>query len=154
MTELANEESDVAKPSSRFEMSKEANELRKKGQFEKALPLYRKLSKDDSDSYSAAGFLRCLRELRLFDEALPLCFPPNEKHLTLDWYRNEVVWTLIQGKLKELDESATIDEVVNAAELIFALGPKGIIAKWSIVLRVLKPAKSRSRYPRAYARGT
>jgi hypothetical protein len=70
MTELADEGSVIANPSNRFEMSKVANDLRKKREFEKALPLYRELSKDDSDSYSAAGLLRCLRELRLFDQAL------------------------------------------------------------------------------------
>lgn len=146
MTELANEGSVIAEPSSRFEMSKVANDLRKKREFEKALPLYRELSKDDSDSYSAAGLLRCLRELRLFDQALPLCIPTNRKHLALDWYRNEVIWTLIQGKLQEFDESAPLDEIVNAAELILALEPKGTVAKWSILRRVLKAAKLRNRW--------
>jgi tetratricopeptide (TPR) repeat protein len=103
-------------------------------------------SKDDSDSYSAAGLLGCLRELRLFDQALPLCIPNNRKHLALDWYRNEVIWTLIQGKLQELDESAPLDEVVSAAELILAFEPKGTVAKWSIVRRVLKAAKLRNRW--------
>ena len=131
MPELANQKSVIAKSSNRFEMSKEANELRKKREFEEALPLYRELSKDDSDPYSAAGLLRCLRELRLFGEALPLCIPANRKHLALDWYRNEVIWTLIQGKLQELDESATVDQVVSAAELVLALEPEGIVAKWS-----------------------
>jgi tetratricopeptide (TPR) repeat protein len=146
MTELANEESVVAEPSNRFEISKVANDLRKRREFEKALPLYRELSMDDSDSYSAAGLLRCLRELRLFDEALPLCIPTNRKHLTLDWYRNEVIWTLIQGKLQKLDESAPLDEVVRAAELILGLEPKGTVAKWSIVRRLLKAAKLRNRW--------
>ena len=146
MTELASEESVIAEPRNRFELSREANDLRKKGEFEKALPLYRELSKDDSDSYSAAGLLRCLRKLRLFDEALPLCIPANRQHLALDWYRNEVIWTLIQGKLQELDESATVDGVVSTAELILALEPKGAVAKWSIVRRVLKVAKLRNRW--------
>lgn len=146
MTELVNEESVIAEPSNRFEMSKEANDLRKKREFEKALPLYQELSKDDSDSYSAAGLLRCLRELRLFNQALPLCIPTNPKHLTLDWYRNEVIWTLIQGRLRELDESAPVDEVVSAAELILALEPKGTVAKWAIVRRVLKAAKLRNKW--------
>jgi tetratricopeptide (TPR) repeat protein len=146
MTELANEGSPIVDPSNRFEMSKVANDLRKKREFEKALPLYRELSKDDSDSYSAAGLLRCLRELRLFDQALPLCIPTNRNHLVLDWYRNEVIWTLIQGKLQELDESAPLDEVVSAAALIFALEPEGTVAKWSIVRRVLKAAKLRNRW--------
>jgi hypothetical protein len=56
MTELTNNGSIVAEPSNRFEMSKLANEHRKNGELEKALPLYRELVKDESDSYSAAGF--------------------------------------------------------------------------------------------------
>jgi tetratricopeptide (TPR) repeat protein len=146
MTDLVNEESVITEPSNRFEMSKRATEFRKKGEFGKALPLYQELSQDDSDSYSAAGLLRCLRALRLFDQALPLCIPTNPKHLTLDWYRNEVIWTLIQGKLRELDESAPVDEVVSAAEQILALEPKGTVAKWAIVRRVLKVAKLRNRW--------
>lgn len=146
MPELVNEEPVHSKPSTRFEISKEANDLRKKGEFEKALPLYRELSKDDSDSYSAAGLLRCLRELRLFDEALALCIPINRKHLALDWYKNEVIWTLILGKLQELDETATVDEVVSLAEVILSLEPTGTVTKWSIVRRVLKTAKLRNRW--------
>lgn len=146
MTELANEESVIPEPGNRFAMSKEANNLRKKREFGKALPLYRELSRDDSDPYAAAGLLRCLRELRLFDQALPLCSPTNLKHLALDWYRNEVIWTLIQGKLQELEEPTTVDEVVSAAESILALNPKGTVAKWSIVRRVLRPAKARNRW--------
>lgn len=112
----------------------------------KALPLYRELSKDNSDSYSAAGLLQCLRKLHLFDEALPLCITANQTYLALPWYRNEVIWTLIQGKLQKLHESATVDEVVTAAELILALEPKGTAAKWSIVRRILKVAKLRNRW--------
>ena len=81
MSELTNDGSIVAEPSNRFEMSKRANEHRKNGQLEKALPLYRELVKDDSDSYSAAGLLHCLRKLHLFDEALPLCTSASQKHI-------------------------------------------------------------------------
>ena len=47
MTELTNDGSIVAEPSNRFEMSKRANELRKNGELEEALPLYRELVKDE-----------------------------------------------------------------------------------------------------------
>ena len=95
----------------RFEISREANALRKSGEFGKALVLYRELSKDESDPYAAAGLLQCLRKLRLFAEALPVCTKTPQKHMELDWYRNEVIWTLIQGKLKILDESTAVEEV-------------------------------------------
>ncbi len=146
MTELANEESVIIEPSKRFEMSKGATELRKKGEFERTLPLYRELSKDDSDSYSAAGLLHCLRKVRLFDEALALCIPANPRHLALDWYRNEVIWTLIQGKLNRTNEKTPVQELESIAELILTLEPEESTAKWAIVRRVLKAAKSRKKW--------
>jgi tetratricopeptide (TPR) repeat protein len=140
MTELTNNESIVDEPSSRFEMSKRANELRKKGKLAEALPLYRELLKDDSDSYSAAGLLHCLRKLRLFDEALSLCTPVSHKYMLLDWYRKEVIWTLIQGKLRVMDDTASIPEVVSVAKSILALEPKDYSARWRTVHPVLKKA--------------
>jgi hypothetical protein len=133
MTELTNDESIVDEPSNRFEMSKRANEFRKNGELAEALPLYRELLKDDSDAYSAAGLLHCLRKLRLFDEALSLCTPASQKHMLLDWYRNEVIWTLIQGKLRMMDDTASVPEVVSVAESILALKPKDYSARWRIV---------------------
>jgi hypothetical protein len=146
MTELAEEELSFPESSARFEMSREANNLRKSREFGKALPLYRELAKDASDPYAIAGLLHCLRMQRMFEEALPLCSPPNSEHLELDWYRNEVVWTLIQGRLQQLEENASADEVVSEAESILSLEPKGSVAKWSIVYRVLKAAKTRNRW--------
>ncbi len=146
MTELANEESVIVEPRKCFEMSKAATELRKKGEFERALLLYRELSKDDSDSYSAAGLLHCLRKLRLFDEALALCIPANQRHLALDWYRNEVIWTLIQGKLNRTTEKTPVQEVESVAESILACEPGESLAKWTTVHRVVKTAKSRKRW--------
>jgi tetratricopeptide (TPR) repeat protein len=146
MPELTDNESVHSTPGDRIAMSKEATDLRKDGQFNKALPLYRELSKDDSDPYSAAGLLHCLRKLALFDEALRLCTPTNEKHMALDWYRNEIIWTLIQAKLNKLDEKSPVEEVVSVAEAIFALQPRDIFTKWRVVHRVLKVAKSKSRW--------
>jgi hypothetical protein len=140
MTDLPNDGSVVAEPRTRFEMSQRANELRKNGKFDEALPLYRELVKDDADSYSAAGLLHCLRKLRLFDEALSLCTPASQKHMLLDWYRKEVVWTLIQGKLRVMDDTASVPEVVSVAKSILALEPKDYSARWRTVHPVLKKA--------------
>lgn len=43
--------------SSRFDKSREATELRKSGQLQKALVIYRELANDVTDSYAAAGLL-------------------------------------------------------------------------------------------------
>jgi tetratricopeptide (TPR) repeat protein len=140
MTELTNDGSIIVEPSSRFERSKRANELRHNGKVEEALPLYRELLEDESDSYSAAGFLHCLRKLRLFDEALSLCTPPSQRHMLLDWYKKEVIWTLIQGKLAVMDDTSPLAEVVSVAESILALEPKDYSARWRTVHPVLKKA--------------
>ncbi|MGH8544346.1 MAG: tetratricopeptide repeat protein [Gammaproteobacteria bacterium] len=146
MPELTDNESVQSKPSNRIEMSKEANDLRKKGEFDKALALYRELSKDDADSYAAAGLLHCLRKLHLFDEALPLCTNSVQNHIAFDWYRNEVIWTFIQGKLEKLAESVPVEQVVSVAGSILALEPKDNGTKWRIVHRVIKAAKARHRW--------
>jgi len=142
MPELTENEPVHSTPSNRIQMSKEANDLRKKGEFDEALALYRELSKNDSDSYSAAGLLHCLRKLHLFDEALTLCTPTNQKHMTLDWYRKEVIWTLIQGKLSTIDDNRPIQEVVSIAESILTLEPTDHTIRWRIVHPVLKRAGS------------
>lgn len=129
-----------------FDKSREANELRKSGQYEEALVLYRELSEDYFDSFTAAGLLHCLRKLGLFEEALPLCTDMLQRHRASDWCRNEVIWTLIQGKLEKLDESASMEETMSVAQSILALNPKENATKWRIVRRVLKAAKSHNRW--------
>ena len=146
MTEPTNDGSIVAEPSNRFEMSKRATEHRKNGELEKALPLYRELSKDETDSYSAAGLLHCLRKLHLFDEALPLCRRASQKHMLPDWYRKEVIWTLIQGKLNTMDNTAPIQEVVSVAKSILALEPRDYSARWRTVRPVLKTAGAHKKW--------
>ncbi len=130
----------------RYDMSQKANELRKNKEFENALVLYRKLSKDSSDSYSAAGLLHCLRKLKQFDEALSLCSEPSRTHLALDWYKNEVIWVFIEGKLNRLDDTASLEDLVRTAESILALQPQDTTTKWTVVRRTLKAAKSKSRW--------
>jgi hypothetical protein len=146
MTDLPNDGSDVAEPSTRFEVSQRATELRKNGKLEEALPLYRELVKDDADSYSAAGLLHCLRKLRLFDEALSLCTLASQKHMLLDWYRKEVIWTLIQGKLRVMDDTASVAEVISVARSILALEPKDYSARWRTVHPVLKKARGHKKW--------
>jgi hypothetical protein len=128
------------------EKSREANDLRKSGQVEKALILYRDLSKDSHNPFVAAGLLHCLRKQGLFEEAIPLCDSILHEHMSSVWCKTEVIWTLIQGKLERLDESASVEETVSIAESILALNPKDNVAKWCIVRQVVKSAKSHKRW--------
>ena len=52
------------------EQKQKANGLRKAGDFEEALPLYRDLWEKTADKFDGAGLLHCLRKLELFEEAL------------------------------------------------------------------------------------
>lgn len=130
----------------RFEKNKQANELRKNGQFQEASLLYSELLADDFDFFVAAGLLHCLRKQGRFEEALKLCTDALSGHELNNWCRNEVIWTLIQGKLERLAESATIDNYVSTAESILALGPIDPTPKWRIIRQVLKAAKSCGRW--------
>jgi len=150
MTELAKQMDETHsipnQQENRFALSRKANELRKNGEFEKALALYRDLTNDNSDAYAAAGLLQCLRKLRLFEEALSLCDDVPLQWVSLDWCRREIIWTLIQGKLITFDDKTSLEDVISTAESILALEPKESGTKWSIVRRVLKAAKARNRW--------
>ena len=82
----------------------EANKLRKAGNFEEALPLYRNLWKETGDAFDGAGLLHCLRKLKLFDEAIIFADELIVKYSDFDWCQNEVIWTYIQGILDKINE--------------------------------------------------
>jgi hypothetical protein len=52
------------------EQKQKANKIRKAGDFEGALLIYRNLWKETEDMFDGAGLLHCLRKLKLFDEAI------------------------------------------------------------------------------------
>lgn len=128
------------------EKSLEANRLRKSGELEKALPLYRELCADARDQYSVAGLLHCLRKTNHFEEAIPLCNVVFSHFLDSEWCRNEAIWTLIQGQLEKLEEGTPVEKVVSIAHEIFSFGPTEPSTKWRIIRRVLKAAKARARW--------
>ena len=127
------------------ERKQKANRLRKEGDFEGALLLYRDLWKEVPDKFDAAGFLHCLRKLKLFDEALPLAGELIVKYPDFKWCRNEVVWTYIQGTLDKLDEDEPVKKVVEIARRIMSLNPEDLAAKM-VVFKVLKSAKSSNQW--------
>ena len=86
----------------------EANELRKKGDFSGALPIYRTLWQETGDKFDGVGLLCCLRKLDLFDEALVLADELIMKFPDFNWCKLEVVWTYLQGKLEKLNEKSEI----------------------------------------------
>jgi tetratricopeptide (TPR) repeat protein len=119
----------------------EANSLRKKGQIQEALPLYRELWGKTRDEFDGAGLIHCLRKMELFDEAIVLADEMLKKYPDFDWGRNESIWAYIQGALSVLGEETPIQTLVDKANHIMSLNPKGLAAK-AVVFKVLKLAKS------------
>ena len=118
-----------------------ANELRKAGNFEEALLLYRNLWKETGDKFDGAGLLHCLRKLRLFNEAVSLAEQLIAKFLDFKWCRNEIIWTLISGLLYKLEETEPLEKVQQTAQRIMDLNPEDLAAKM-VVFKVLKSAKA------------
>jgi ribonuclease HIII len=118
----------------------EANDLRKKGNFQEALPIYRDLWINSKDKFDGAGLLHCLRKLELFDEALPLADELISLYPSFNWCRLEVIWTYISGKLRLLNDGETLENVVNVAQRIMNLNPDELAAKM-VVFKVLDSAK-------------
>lgn len=124
----------------------EANELRKKGEFAKAIEVYRDICGDDSDPYVIAGLLHCLRKTSQFSEAFVLCEIVEAKHLNSVWCRNEAIWTIIQGSLERLDEQASFDEIYQLANYVMKFKPHEAQTKWRVIRHVLKSAKKHRRW--------
>ena len=118
-----------------------AKELRKGGNFEEAVGLYRELWEESGDSFDGVGLLQCLRKMELFDEAVPLAEDLIVKHPQFNWCRNEVIWTFISGVLYKLEENEPLEKVIKTAEKIMDLNPNGLAAKM-VVFKVLKSSKA------------
>lgn len=123
------------------EQKQKANAIRKAGDFEEALVLYRSLWKETGDKFDGAGLLHCLRKLELFDEAIIIADELIGKYPDFKWCRNEVIWTYIQGILDKSNEERLLEEVIEIAKRIMSLNPDGLASKM-IVFKVLKSAKS------------
>lgn len=123
------------------EQKQKANQLRKAGEFEDSLQLYRSLWEGEGDKFDGAGLLHCLRKLGLFDEAVVFANELIDKYPDFDWCRREVIWTLISGQLNKLEETEPFEKVLQTAQKIMDLRPDEL-AKKKVVFKVLKSAKS------------
>lgn len=122
-----------------------ANKLRKAGDFEEALYLYRNLWKETTDKFDGAGLLHCLRKLEFFDEAAIFADELIDKYSDFDWCRREAIWTTISGKLNKLEETASLENVLQIAQKIMDLNPDDLARKM-VVFKVVKSAKYSNRW--------
>jgi len=123
------------------ERKQKANELRRAGNFEEALLLYRNLWKETGDKYDGAGLLHCLRKLELFNEAISFAEELIAKYPDFNWCRNEVIWTLISGTLYKLEETEPLEKVLQVSQKIMDFNPDYLAAKM-VVFKILKSAKT------------
>ena len=107
----------------------EANRLRKEKKFSDALPLYEKIWPKTGDKYDGAGLLNCLRKLEEYEKAIVLARELYKKFPDFQWTKNEIIWTLIYGRLRKLDENASLDSVLKVANSIMKLKPQDLAAK-------------------------
>jgi tetratricopeptide (TPR) repeat protein len=123
-----------------FDLKKRANEFRKAGNIQEALPIYEKLWKISGDSYDGAGLLHCLRKSHNFDRAIPLAEELIRKFDSVNWIKIEVTWTFISGILEVIGDEAPLQNIIDIAQKILDLKPD-LIAQKIVVFRVLKSAK-------------
>lgn len=117
-----------------------ATELRKSQNHIDALTLYRELYDEIDDKFNASGLLHCLRKTDNLEEAVQLADEIKIKYLDFDWFKNEIIWTFIQGRLLKLPEDDNINETITIANQILELKPDGF-ALTITIFRVLKVAK-------------
>lgn len=120
-----------------------ANFYRKKGDFDKAIPLYENLWRETADPFDGTGLLCCYRKKKLFDKAIPLAEELCKGHTELTWAAREICWTFVQGRLQTFDESTPIKKVVEVADTVLQYSPD-FLAKKLAVFRVLKCAKNKN----------
>jgi len=123
-----------------FEKKLKANELRKSGNYQDALVIYKELHQENSDQYTHAGYLHCLRKLKQFKEALPLADSLIGKFPGFDWVTTEIIWTYIEGLLNPIPQEESLSITISVANKILQLQPNQIASN-VINMRVCKAAK-------------
>jgi tetratricopeptide (TPR) repeat protein len=123
-----------------FQQKEQANTFRKQGLLEDALPIYKKLwTSPTKDKFDAAGYLHCLRKLKISEEAMELAIECEKLYTNFTWCRIEIIWTYI-GSLKQQKENASLASVLPLAIKIMNLSPDDL-QKNITVLFVLKKSK-------------
>jgi len=124
----------------RIDISKQANNLRKSGNYEEAKKLYIELWRDERDKFVASGLLHCFRKLGNFEEAFELIETVESDYSDFQWWILECTWAIIQGKINVLPDNIETKLLVEVAQEVINLNPEMIALK-SVVFKVLKSAK-------------
>jgi tetratricopeptide (TPR) repeat protein len=123
-----------------------AKELRKAGQYDQAIALYKPIWEEKKDLFDGAGLLYCYRKNIDYSEAISVAdyisrkYKDIEKRKENEWPRNEAVWVYIYGVLNKYDEKVKISDVGVMLEKILKLEPQPK-DKNKAILKALKLAK-------------
>ncbi|WP_342762066.1 tetratricopeptide repeat protein [Bacillus sp. BR3(2024)] len=128
-----------------IQQKQKANDLRKAGQYNEALTIYEELWGISNDHFVGAGLLHCLRKQKEYEIALEYISQLKSEYLELDWFKNEVIWTYIEGDLLQGRGKDPMGETLNAAKRILDLNPNDI-ALQKVVFQVLKVAKEANKW--------
>lgn len=128
-----------------YDLKRSANELRQAKKYPEAKALYESLYPKTKDLFDGAGLLHCLRKLDLDEDAIQLAKELEDKCSTLDWCRNEVIWTYTNNILLKFNDDAKLEEVIPVANKIMNLHPEGLAIKL-VVFKVLKTAKKENKW--------
>ena len=125
--------------SSVYDKKSLANEYRQAQNYSSSLEIYRELWHETNDDYDFAGLIHCLRKLERYEEAISLIENLHTNFVQCNWANNEVVWTLIKGKLQKINGD-DLEETVELAKKILLFNPEFLPLKL-VVFKVLKSAK-------------
>lgn len=123
------------------EKKQKAEQLRRSGDFDGAIQIFRELWNENKDPIVGAGLLYCIRKLKLFEEAIPLADELINNYSNIDWVRNEFIWTYISGILQKFDINEPLDKLLQIAQKIMDYNPEDM-AKKMIVFKVMEVAKA------------
>ncbi len=129
----------------RSELRSQAKELRLAANYKGSLPLYQELWEETKAEVDAAGVLYCLRKEKEYDKAFSFTEHINAGPYKMDWLKNELAWTYIEGRLLKYTNDITVSQVIETANKVLELNPDPIAVKTAVFI-VLKAAKQHNRW--------
>lgn len=121
-----------------------ASQLRKSGEYQKALEVYKELWKESKDKFDGSGYLHCLRKLKQYDTALEFV-DELKQYSNFDWAKNEMIWTYIEGKLSIFNDKSDLYKAIELAERLVKFNPD-LLALQKIVFIVVKLASESNKW--------
>lgn len=118
-----------------------ADDLRKAGKYDEAIPLYQQMIETSPSSYPTRWLIYCLRKKGRIDEAYQVAQEGLERFPKDPYLRSEMCWVIYDREIKPGRESGEIGKVINAARRALELDPDNEFLLNIVGQTVLKTAK-------------